>query len=398
MLALRSLGAVTANYQMNGGADADRVDRRSGTAARSTATSTSRYYHVMRGEVTGTNPGDTVEVWFDGGGQTSDSFTYQAVNESTNDVLVLAAEDYTGASPVAPASRRRSYLSYYLDALAANGIGYDVYDVDANGRTAPTTSACLSHYEAVIWYTGDDIVTREPGWGAGNASRLAMDELLQVRAYLNEGGKVLYTGKSRGHQYTPAHGAQLYDPTEANERCTTPPAPTLRRCLILYGSPSSDLQNDVLEYWFGAFLTNDGAGLDDDGNTLDVIGIDTPFTGLDVALQRRRQRRQPDRRRRVVHHDERDPAAATYPQFDELGGGEVRPAGRAVRPAHRARRTCTRRSPTCRTSGLTHTINVPAGGREHVVLDVLRHRARLGPPVRRGPHRGPGRLDDARTT
>ena len=64
---------------------------------------TSTHYHQVRGTVTGTDPGDSVEVWFEGGGETSPSFTYQAVSESDNDVLVVAAEDYTGASPAQPA-------------------------------------------------------------------------------------------------------------------------------------------------------------------------------------------------------------------------------------------------------------------------------------------------------
>ena len=68
----------------------------------------------------------------------SDSFTYTAKVESSNRVLVLAAEDYTGISPVYKKTNGPSYLSYYLDALAANGIGADVYDVDANGRKAPS--------------------------------------------------------------------------------------------------------------------------------------------------------------------------------------------------------------------------------------------------------------------
>ena len=62
----------------------------------------------------------------------------------------------------------------------------------------------LSHYDGVIWYTGDDIVTREPGWAAGNADRLALDEMLEMRAYMDEGGRVLYTGKRAGMQYTGA--------------------------------------------------------------------------------------------------------------------------------------------------------------------------------------------------
>ena len=80
------------------------------------------------------------------------------VSDTGNRVLVLAAEDYTGASPVIqPGGPRPQYLSYYTDALTANGIPFDVYDVDANGRTAPDALGVLSHYDAVIWYTGDDV-------------------------------------------------------------------------------------------------------------------------------------------------------------------------------------------------------------------------------------------------
>ena len=89
------------------------------------------------------------------------------------------------------------YLQYYLDALQANGVTADVYDVDARGRVAPDHLGVLSHYDAVIWYTGDDNVTRRLGWGGGNADRLAMDEILEFRAYMNEGGRVLYTGAGR---------------------------------------------------------------------------------------------------------------------------------------------------------------------------------------------------------
>jgi hypothetical protein len=69
------------------------------------------YYHVMQGVVRGTQPGDSVKVWFTGAGQTSESFTYSAKVESTNRVLVLAAEDYTGISPVYKSNPRPAYLS-----------------------------------------------------------------------------------------------------------------------------------------------------------------------------------------------------------------------------------------------------------------------------------------------
>ena len=77
-----------------------------------------------------------------------------------------------------PARRRRRrggphYVDYYVDAIEANGSDADVYDIDARGRTAPDQLGVLSHYDAVIWYTGDDVVTRRAGWGPGNADRLA---------------------------------------------------------------------------------------------------------------------------------------------------------------------------------------------------------------------------------
>jgi hypothetical protein len=107
-----------------------------------------------------------------------------------------------------------------------------------------------------------------------------MDEMFNVRDYLNEGGKVLYTGQNAGFQFT-ANTAQLYDPTAANAQCTSDPAITAR-CLFLNGS--GDLQGDVIEYWFGAYLLNAGAGVDADGNPFGILGTDTPFSSLSLVL------------------------------------------------------------------------------------------------------------------
>jgi len=236
----------------------------------------------MRGVVTGTSPGDSVEVWFEGGGERSDSFTYQAVSETGNRVLVVAAEDYSGASPVQPAGPH--HLQYYLDALAANGVAADVYDVDARGRIAPDHIGVLSHYDGVIWYTGDDVVTREAGRPAGNADRLALDESLEFRAYMNEGGRVLYTGKRAGQQFSGAAvGTQWYDPRDEIACRPAPPTGTdPRRCLPLRGSVfGGDFVNDTLQYWFGGFLQVADDGHDDaTGGLFDVVGVDDPFQGL----------------------------------------------------------------------------------------------------------------------
>ena len=56
----------------------------------------------------------------------------------------------------------------------------------------------LSHYKAVVWYTGDDLSSASPARRRGTGtSKLADDEILNVREYLNEGGKLLYTGRTR---------------------------------------------------------------------------------------------------------------------------------------------------------------------------------------------------------
>lgn len=277
VLAKRSLGDVTVKYSIDDGptqsaptSEWDGGDRYGG--------GTDVYYRVMSGVVTGTDPGDTVKVWFEGGGATSDSFTYQAVSESGADVLVLAAEDYTGASPAQPGVTAPQYLDSYTDALDANGASYDVYDVDAQGRTAADALGVLSHYDAVIWYTGDDIVTREPGWPGGNASRLAMDNLLNVRDFMNEGGKVLYTGDWGPAQYSPVVGTQLFDPTSANGQCVAGGTQQLARCKPIGGS--GDSTNDVLQYWFGGYVAVGEGGLDADGNVLDAFGVGEPLGGL----------------------------------------------------------------------------------------------------------------------
>jgi hypothetical protein len=274
VLAKRSLGKVTLRYQVNGG-KVQSGSTSEWNGGERYGPGNDVYYHVVGGQVTGTRPGDSVKVWFTAGKEQSDSFTYRVVSDTGRRVLIVSAEDYSGASPVQPPGPH--YLSFYENALTANGVAFDVYDVDANGRTAPDTLGVLSHYDAVVWYTGDDVVTREPGWAPGNASRLAMQELLEVRDFVNEGGRVLYTGKAAGQQYTPGLGTQLYDPFE-NKQCRADPAVQLR-CLALSGS--GDSQGDPIEYMFGAAITTVGGGLDPDtGVPFPVDGIDNPFDGL----------------------------------------------------------------------------------------------------------------------
>jgi len=138
-----------------------------------------------------------VKVWFEGGGQVSDSFTYAAKVESHAQVLVLAAEDYSGISPVYKKNNTPNYLPYYLDALAANGTAADVYDVDANGRQAPSALGVLSHLQGQS--SGTPATTSSLaslGCSGHGFTPGQHDEMLAVRSFLKRrSGGLLYTGK-----------------------------------------------------------------------------------------------------------------------------------------------------------------------------------------------------------
>ena len=278
VLAKTELKRVRLHYRINGG------------SARTVATTESpdgeRYggnnaynvhYEYRRAEIPGLETGDTVEYWFTGGGSTSsDRVTFEVVEDADADVLILAAEDRTGTTnlPAYPSSTAPNYLSYYESALAANGRSFDVYDVDAMGRVAPDHLGVLSHYDAVIWYSGNDLVTRELGWTPGNASRLANDLMLEVRAFLNEGGKLLYTGQWAGGLENGVGGNQFYDPV-ANEQCVVGGVLVLARCQLIAD------KNDFVQYYLGAFIYNSDAGTDPDtGAPFPVVGVSDPFDSL----------------------------------------------------------------------------------------------------------------------
>ena len=52
-------------------------------------------------------------------------------------MLILSAENYTAGVPNYPDTTGPSYLTYYTDALDANGVAYDIYDVDKRGNRSP---------------------------------------------------------------------------------------------------------------------------------------------------------------------------------------------------------------------------------------------------------------------
>ena len=141
--ARRDLGRIRLRYRINGG--------RVRTASTSEWRGGERYgdegdywYHRMRGQVRGTDPGDEVEVWFDAPREDveSRSFTYEVRSDSGARVLVLAAEDYTGFStvPAYPSAAGPFYLDYYTDALEPTRHRARRLGLDAEGRTAPRSA------------------------------------------------------------------------------------------------------------------------------------------------------------------------------------------------------------------------------------------------------------------
>jgi len=257
--AKRSLGAITAHWTVNGGAEH--------TAATTQFNGGNRYgdpgvyYHRMRAQITGVQTGQDVTVWFTGGGSTTQPFTYHQASDTGDPVLLMVAEDRTGTTALST----DSYAGYYSSALDAAGIAYDVYDVDTAGRVAASQLGVLSHYKAVIWETGDDIYVRGPAQAPGHGTeKLFDDEIVNARDYMNEGGKLLVAGQQA---LVGAWLQFLYNPlgpTPPNPLCNTnqttgngqsdaPPGQAFP-CIIA--------SNDFMQYWLGAYQTGDGGDPD----------------------------------------------------------------------------------------------------------------------------------------
>jgi hypothetical protein len=238
------------------------------------------YYHKLRATVTGFAQGDQVEVWFAAGSHVSSSFTFTAEKSHAGDVLVMAAEDYSGNTNLLGQGPRPGpeFLTYYTQALQDANVSFDVYDVDAHSRTAPDPLGVLSHYKAVIWYTANDLYVREPTQpGATGNSKLADDEVIAVRDYLNDHGSVLVTGQQA------LEGAWLqllYNPLGAppNPFCKSnnsqgqgnidDPIGQTTNCIIV--------SDDFIQYYLGAFVSVLAAE-GDDVATLPFKGLGGPF-------------------------------------------------------------------------------------------------------------------------
>ncbi|MFB4266790.1 M14 family zinc carboxypeptidase [Nonomuraea sp. GTA35] len=212
VIARRSLGAKALRYRINGGPTQTRsVSEWKG--GERYGDENDLYFAEYRGTVSGARPGDRVEVWFTGfkpgaGTVSSSRFTYTLAKDSGAKVLVLANEDYTGLNPDYPASvTAPKYTATYQQALKAAGYGSETWDVDAQG--VPHHLGVLSHFKGLVWELGDnrlsmdqqDVVTVTPLGDLPDADvkRSQQDLTISVRDYLNEGGKLLYTGETAAY-------------------------------------------------------------------------------------------------------------------------------------------------------------------------------------------------------
>ena len=282
----RSLLAKLMHYRVNGGRVRTTLVRewRGGERYGDDGT---HYFGEYRGTVRGQRPGDEVEVWFSGlklgkGWVTSPHFTYQVRDDEDARVLVLADEDYTGVNPTYPAGTNAPrYAQQYVEALDANGIGALVWDVDQDG--VPHDLGVLGHFDAVVWYLGDNRLTQDAAdeplrtvIGAFPDSQVAdraKDLVLSVRAYLNEGGKLVHAGETTSY-FGPlrnANGGGIYYGLKGHPE---------RPCFIStsFRDDCELLSDDFVQYYLGAF---NRAPL---RNPTAFTGTGAPFEGADAGL------------------------------------------------------------------------------------------------------------------
>lgn len=192
-------------YRVNGGRTHD-ADLRRWRGGERYGGEDNLYFDEYRAKVRHGEPGDTVEVWFTGEARrgkkvASERFTYTVAERPRADVLVVSEE---GA--------KATHTQRYVDALRANGHRAAVWDVAEQG--APDALGVLSHFRTVVHHTG--------------AATPGVATQLQLRAHLNEGGRLIEAGEQAGGSVDLGGGALSDDFSQyylgAYSRTSTPGA------------------------------------------------------------------------------------------------------------------------------------------------------------------------------
>jgi len=297
VVAKRSLRRVQLHYKV-AGERVRKVKAREWRGGERYGNENDDYYHELRGIVRGADEGDSVRVFFSGyeprerrGGKgklrylESERFSYVVESDSGADVLVIANEDYTGVNPdYPPEVTAPKYADAYVQAIEAGGASADVWDVDAQG--VPHDLGVLSHYDAVLWYLGDNRITQDPEdeliqTPFGELPDIGVAERQQyltmsVRDYLNEGGKLVHAGETA--QYSGLTGISdvvggLYYALNGDDEAecvVETQAGFFEDCLIL--------ADDFRQYYLGAFTRIDLADPES------VTGTADPIAGFEGEL------------------------------------------------------------------------------------------------------------------
>lgn len=298
--ARRALGKVTLNYRIGNGR-VQTAPTREWRGGERYGDENDDYYAELRGTVRGARRGQNVTVWFSADGKRgksgrggrdieSKSFTYRLASDTNDDVLVIANEDYTGVNPDYPAGvTSPKYDDLYVQAVRAAGYDVDVWDVDRQG--VPDDLGVLSHYDALLWYQGDDRLPQDPedeltSTPLGDLPDMSVKETQQyltmaVRDYLNEGGKLVHSSETAQFTGLPgfsnAVGGLYYGLNgDPGAECVVSPRPDggidgfFEDCLIL--------ADDFRQYWLGAYIHSPA------DQPLSFVGIADPIDGTSGDL------------------------------------------------------------------------------------------------------------------
>lgn len=275
---LRRLGPVEVHWQIGNGPvqQAPAAEWAGGLRYGGTG---SLYAQRVRGSVTGARPGDTVKVWFAAGGEKSEAFTYKVEPHTGAPVLVVVGGEHGQPAGLASVveGRRADRLSPVLAALRANGMEADTYDVDAHGRAAPDPLGVLGHYRAVVWTANEERRADSVAALPAMVSRLANEEMLALRDYLNDGGRLLYMGRDAGRPY--AEHAR-YDPVADGPCLPEAPGPGVEGDEGQTGHGCVALSEEFFQYWLGAYGNSPAGGSASNSGIAPVDGVRAPFDGL----------------------------------------------------------------------------------------------------------------------
>ena len=209
----------------------------------------------------------------------------------------------------------------------------------------------LSHYKAVVWETGDDIILRAPGQvPADHGRRPALDIELSVRDYLNEGGKLLVTGKYALFAQA-ANGALLLQPVRRQPECTDARRPT-RACRCSTTSCSTGSAPTT---------TSTAAAPTPTASPYPLAGIAGAFTGFAGTLNAAGSASNQDHTASFLT-DVELPAAGRSSRSSPARRrwtGSARAPRRSTRTP--ATGTCTAGRPTSRYKRLTRTVDLTGG-------------------------------------